>query len=229
MGPTGVRTKIVENQTVMIVTEGFGVAHIRAVGPALRAKGSRVLHVALYQRAQDVYLRDDLEAAADATLWITTEGEPIEPRRPQDRAATGDTVTIIRRYAAGEFGEPAIALKDVQRLLIQASSCVVRALKCARENDLAPFFTTRPETVASISTPIQCGLKGVCSQCLQWQIDPHTGSRTKAVFGCSWQDQPADIVDLDNLDGRLSQNRLQEHLTNLWLDHLLAQQPIPRA
>jgi hypothetical protein len=59
-------------------------------------------------------------------------------------------------------------------------------------------------------------------------VDPHTGSRTKAVFGCSWQDQPLDIVDLDNLDARLGQNRLQEHLTNLWLDHLLAQKPIER-
>jgi hypothetical protein len=31
---------------------------------------------------------------------------------------------------------------------------------------------------------------------------------------------PLDIVDLVNLDDRLAQNRLQEHLTNLWLDHL---------
>jgi NAD(P)H-flavin reductase len=226
MGPTGVRAKIVENETVMIVTEGWGVAHLRSVGPALRHKGSRVLHVALYARAQDVYLRDELEAGADATFWITAQGEPIKPSRPQDRAATGNTVDVIRRYAAGEWGEPAIALKDVRRLVIQASTCTIRELKHARENELAFFFATRPETVASISTPIQCGLKGVCAQCLQWQVDPHTGQRTKAVFGCSWQDQPLDIVDLDNLDDRLGQNRLQEHLTNLWLDHLLAQKPI---
>ncbi|HYM47675.1 MAG TPA: FAD-dependent oxidoreductase, partial [Burkholderiaceae bacterium] len=228
MGPTGVRARIVEDETVMMVTEGWGVAYLRAVGPALRHKGSRVLHVALYQRAEDVYLRDDLEAAADATLWITAEGEPIKPRRPQDLAATGEMVEVIRRYAAGELGAPAIPLQDVQRLMLQASSCVLRQMKHARENELAKFFTVRPETVASINTPIQCGLKGVCSQCLQWQVDPHTGVRTKAVFGCSWQDQPLDIVDLENLDDRLGQNRLQEHLTNLWFDHLLAQKSVPR-
>jgi hypothetical protein len=71
-------------------------------------------------------------------------------------------------------------------------------------------------------------LKGVCSQCLQWQIDPKTGQRTKAVFGCSWQDQPLDIVDLDNLDERLSQNRVQEHLANLWLDHLFESGKVTR-
>jgi NADPH-dependent glutamate synthase beta subunit-like oxidoreductase/NAD(P)H-flavin reductase len=229
MGPTGVRTRMDGDNTVMIVTEGFGAAHLRAVGPALRHKKCRVLHVALYDRAEDVYLQNELEAAADATLWITREGKPIAPRRQQDRAATGEATDIVRRYAAGELGAPAIPLQDIKRLILQASSCVVRAFRRARENELAPFFPTRPETSASINTPIQCGLKGVCSQCLQWQVDPVTGERTKAVFGCSWQDEPVDIVDIDNLEDRLGQNRLQEHLTNLWLDHLLADKKLPRA
>jgi len=57
-------------------------------------------------------------------------------------------------------------------------------------------------------------------ECLHWQIDPTTGERTKAVFGCSWQDQPLDIIDLDNVEARLGQNRVQEHLTNLWIEYL---------
>ena len=228
MGPTGVRMRLDENDTVMMVTEGFGAAYLRAVGPVMRQKKTRVLHVALYDRAEDMYLQDQLEAASDATLWITKQGTPIKPRRAQDRSATGEAVDIVRRYADGEFGAPAIPLKDVKRLLLQASTCTVREFRHARENELAVFFPTRPETMASISTPIQCGLKGVCSQCLQWQIDPITGRRTKAVFGCSWQDEPVDIVDIDNLEQRLAQNRLQEHLTNLWLDHLFAQKAVSR-
>jgi NADPH-dependent glutamate synthase beta subunit-like oxidoreductase/NAD(P)H-flavin reductase len=228
MGPTGVRARIVENQTVMIVTEGFGHAHIRATGAALRAKGSRVLHIALFETAQDIYLRDDLEAASDAAIWVTAQGQPIAPRRSQDRAATGDVVDVIRRYAEGEWGVPAIPVQAVQQLMIQASSCTLRALKHASTTTLQPFFPTPPAVMASISTPIQCGLKGVCSQCLQWQVDPQTGRRTKAVFGCSWQDQPLELVDLDNLDARLGQNRLQEHLTTLWLDHILLKQSTSR-
>ena len=53
---------------------------------------------------------------------------------------------------------------------------------------------------------MQCMLKGVCAQCLVWQHDPQTGKRTKAVFTCSWQEQPLEMSDLDNLDERLSQN-----------------------
>jgi hypothetical protein len=64
-------------------------------------------------------------------------------------------------------------------------------------------------------------LKGVCAQCLQWQIDPETGQRTKAVFSCAQQDQPLGWVDLDNLTARQSQNRLLERLSSQWLDHVV--------
>lgn len=68
-------------------------------------------------------------------------------------------------------------------------------------------------------------LKGVCAQCLQWQIDPETGQRTKAVFACSWQDQPLEIIDIQHIDERNRQNELHDQLSNLWVDHLLATYP----
>jgi NADPH-dependent glutamate synthase beta subunit-like oxidoreductase/NAD(P)H-flavin reductase len=220
MGPTGVRARIVADETVLIVTEGFGHAHVLATGPALRDMGSRVLHVALFDSAEDVYLRDEFEAASDVTLWVTARGSPVITGRPKDRAVTGAVVEVLRQYAAGALGLPALPLDDVQQVMIQASSCTVRAFKQAREHELAPFLRKKPPITASVNTPIQCGLKGVCAQCLHWQVDPNTGERTKAVFGCSWQDQPLDIIDLDNVDARLGQNRVQEHLTNLWIEHL---------
>ncbi len=69
--------------------------------------------------------------------------------------------------------------------------------------------------------PVQCMLKGVCSQCLQWQIDPETGEHTRAVFSCAMQDQPLMWIDLDNLAARQGQNRLQEHINELWANHVL--------
>lgn len=72
---------------------------------------------------------------------------------------------------------------------------------------------------------MQCMLKGVCAQCLQWQIDPETGQRTRAVFSCAEQDQPLVWVDLDNLIAHQSQNqnRLLEWLSGQWLDYVLAE------
>ena len=233
MGPTGVRTKIPEDhETILVVGGRLGVAHFMGVGPAMRAKGNRVLYVAGFPKASDVFCQQELEEAADVVLWSTTAGDPVEPHRPQDRAATGDIVDVIRKYADGKLespgGEPSIRLQDVDRLLVVGGHRLVRRVRDAQRDELRDYLAKNPKTLGSISTPMQCMLKGVCSQCLQWQIDPETGHRTKAVFSCSWQDQPLDIVDLDNLDERLLQNRVQERLTNLWLDHLLDKHPIDR-
>ncbi len=233
MGPTGVRTTIPDGkETIMVIGGVLGAAYLRSVGMALRSAGNRVLYVAIFPTADAVICRDELENAADCVLWITEQGNPPVPRRPQDRAASGDLVDVLVRYAAGALdptdAAPPVRLEDVDRLMIIGSSCLVRRLRDARRHELENFLVKRPQTIASIGTPMQCMLKGVCSQCLQWQIDPHTGRRTKAVFACSWQDQPVDIVDLDNLDERLSQNRVQEHLTGLWLEHLLTKHKLQR-
>jgi hypothetical protein len=69
-------------------------------------------------------------------------------------------------------------------------------------------------------------MKEVCAQCLQKHVDPATGHET-IVFSCFNQDQEMDRVDFGNLAARLKQNRVQEALSNLWLDHLLKGQPFP--
>jgi len=221
MGPAGTPTKIPSGETVMIVTRDVGVPHVLSVGAAMRAQGNRVLHVAMYENARDVYRRDVVEDAADVTIWCTAHGEPIKAGRRSDYAATGDIVDIVQRYARGEYhdGSPPIPLRDVDRLLLIGESGMVRRMRDARDCELREFFKRKPETIGSVGTPMHCMLKGVCAQCLQWQVDPTTGRRTKAVFACSWQDQPLDIVDLDNLDERQSQNAVLERLTALWYEY----------
>ncbi|MBI3776729.1 MAG: FAD-dependent oxidoreductase [Gammaproteobacteria bacterium] len=231
MGPGGVRTRIPDDipETVMVVGGPLSVPHIMGVGPALRAQGSRVLYFAVFDSAQAIFYQRELEHAADCIVWVTTTGAAPAPQRAQDRALNDSIVNAIQRYAQGALGETAIKIQDVDRLLVIGDPCLIRTLRDARKQELKSVFVKGPaEVIGSINTPMQCMLKGVCSQCLQWQIDPATGKRTKAVFGCSWQDQPLDIVDLDNLDERLAQNRLQERLTNLWLDHLFAYGEVPR-
>jgi NADPH-dependent glutamate synthase beta subunit-like oxidoreductase/NAD(P)H-flavin reductase len=219
MGPTGVSTKIDDgSKTVMVIGGRLGAADIRAVGPAMRSAGNRVLYIAGFQTADEVYCQDELEAAADVIVWITACGEPVRARRPQDCSASGDFLAAA----------PAIPLQDVDRVLIIGTHRLVRLINDARHGVLREYLSKSPNFTASIHGPMQCMLKGICAQCLQWQIDPATGQRTKAVFACSWQDQPLDIVDIDNLEARLSQNRLQEQLSNLWLDYLFAHYEVER-
>ncbi len=234
MGPTGVRTRIKAvgdtPETILFLGGRLGAADIHAVGPALRAAGNRVLYIAGFRNAAEVYFQDDLEAAADVIVWVTENGSPIQTRRAQDRAITGDYMNAILSYAKGELhnGEPPIALHQVDRVMVVGSSKLSRMVQAAQKGFLRDHLKPAAKITASVHSSMQCTLKGICAQCLQWQIDPQTGERTKAVFACSWHNQPIEIVDWDNLDERLAQNRLQEHLANKWLDYVFENCEIER-
>ncbi|HVV68266.1 MAG TPA: FAD-dependent oxidoreductase [Gammaproteobacteria bacterium] len=224
MGPTGVRTKIPQDQeTVLIVGGRLSAAQMLVLGPALRAAGNKVLYVAGFKTRDEIFCQEELERCADKIIWVTQYGEPVTVNRVEDRALTGDFMAALSRYAMGALdgGEPDIPLAKVNRVLVIGKHRLLRLMQTACHTVLKDYFTKDTKFQASVFGPMQCMLKGVCAQCLVWQIDPDTGKRTKAVFSCSWQDQPFELIDLENLEERLVQNRTQEILTNLWLDYLL--------
>ena len=230
MGPTGKATELPENQTILITAGRRGAAVMGMLGPALRARGNRVLYFAGFRTADEVYQQDRLEAAADMVVWCTASGHPIQARRPQDRSLTGEYMAMLRRYNNGEFEEsghaPLIPLSSVDRVLVIGSRHLLRMMQDAMQHDLRDQFRSDVIAICSIPSPMQCMLQGVCAQCLQWQIDPATGKRTRAVFSCAGQDQPLQWVDMDNLDARLAQNSMAERLSNIWLDYLLVRSEI---
>lgn len=198
MGPTGVRIKIPKDQeTVLILGDKNSIAHVRSIGKAMRDAGNRLIYLARFNTRDEIICPDELEEAADQIVWVTDADDFINSLLEIELAQQADRVFVI--------GEKPF-LDQVQK---------------ARANELKNFFVKQPLFIASVYGPMQCMLKGVCAQCLQWQIDPETGERTKAVYACSWQDQPMDIIDFDNINDRLAQNRCQQLLTNLWLDYLM--------
>ena len=177
----------------------------------------------VFKTRDEIFCQQELEQCADKIIWVTQYGEPVTVNRPQDHALTGDFMAALSRYAMGALDglQPDIPLSSVNRVLIIGKHRLLRLMQTARNTVLKGYFAKETKFQASVFGPMQCMLKGVCAQCLVWQVDPDTGKRTKAVFSCSWQDQPFELVDLENLEERLVQNRTQEILTNLWLDYLL--------
>lgn len=230
MGPTGKATEIPHNETILVAGGRRGAAVMASLGPALRRAGNRVLYFAGFRTADEVYLEDRLEQAADVVVWCAASGPPITPRRAQDRAASGDFIDIVARYGDGLLepagAQPVFALRNIDRILAIGSERLLRMVQKELHGRLSGYFRDGVQAIGSVGSPMQCMLQGVCAQCLQWQVDPATGKRVRAVFSCAGQDQPLDWVDLDNLDARLAQNRLPEHLTNLWLDYLFARSAI---
>ncbi len=222
MGPTGVKSKIYHEggETLLYLGDSLSVATLRALGPAQRAAGNRVLYIGVFAHAGEAICREALEQASDAIVWISEQGGTVSPGRPGDLALDGEFGEALQRLARGDPAPP-IPLEQVTRVQLVGAPRLVRRFNELRSGALKAAFSRTAGVTASIHGPMQCMLKGVCAQCLQWQIDPASGERTKAVFTCSWQDEPLDIVDLDNLDQRLGQNRMQEILGDAWLSACL--------
>ena len=217
MGPTGVRAKIpAEHETVLVIGNVSSFPFVRSYGTALRAAGNRVHYLALLANKDEMYCQPELEQATDAITWATTAGEHIEETRAQDHALTNNEL-IATLIAQAEQ----LALTDIDRIFIVGNTDMLRRFQSARKTALKNYLLKDPKVFGSVYGNMQCMLKGVCAQCLQWQIDPETGQRTKAVFACSWQDQPLELIDIDHIDARHMQNRLLEQVSKLWVDYIL--------
>ena len=64
------------------------------------------------------------------------------------------------------------------------------------------------QILASINSPMQCMMKGICAQCLQLNRDAR--GRETIVYSCVTYDQQLKEVDLDTLKNRLEQNCIME-------------------
>ena len=224
MGPTGSPTEIPHGETVLLAGGGLGNAVLFSIGRALKAQGNKVIYFAGYKHPSDVFKQSDIEAGTDQIVWSSDVGPPITPRRPQDHAFVGNIVQAMVSFAKGELGSRSVELGSVDRLIAIGSDRMMAAVAAARHGVLAPFLKPGHEAIGSINSPMQCMMKEVCAQCLQKHRDPVTG-KEEIIFSCFNQDQPLDKVDWKNLNDRLRQNTVQEKLTNMWLDRLLALKP----
>ncbi len=228
MGPTGVRAKIShEHETVLIIGNQLSIPLVKSYGTALRQAGNKVIYLGNFKTKEEVFCQDELEEAANVIIWSTLHGTPIVARRPGDYSAQGDALDVLLRYARHNQ-KVNIPLTDVDRIYLSANTSLLRRFQEARKTSLKEFLIKNPRMTGSVYSTMQCMLKGVCAQCLQWQVDPETGQRTKAVFACSWPEQPLELIDFNNLDERQAQNRLQEQLSQLWVDYLFEQNSVER-
>ena len=101
MGPTGAPTEIPEGENVLLAGGGLGNAVLFSIARALRERGNRVVYFAGYKKGEDLFKREEIEAATDQVIWSTDTGAPIEPGRPQDRHFRGNIVQAMVAYATG--------------------------------------------------------------------------------------------------------------------------------
>ena len=223
MGVTGAPTEIPTGKTVLLLGGGLGNAVLFSIGKAMRNAGNKVIYFAGYRNREDLFKVPDIEEASDLIVWAVDKrpgNDAIPVTRPQDKTFVGNIVEAMVSFASGEMGETALKLQDVDHLIVIGSDRMMAAVKAARFDALKPYLKPDHEAVASINSPMQCMMKGVCAQCLCKHVDPESGE-TSFTYSCYNQDQALDHVDFPNLQARLRQNTVQEKLSSLWLTYLL--------
>ena len=104
MGPTGAPTEIPEGRNVLLLGGGLGNAVLFSIAKAMRERGNKVIYFAGYKKGEDLFKREDIEAATDQVVWSTDMGAAIQPGRPQDAHVRGNIVQAVLAYQSGELG-----------------------------------------------------------------------------------------------------------------------------
>lgn len=218
VGPSGGVLALPENQTVVIMAYRWGVAMMLDVGQTLKARGNRVVFLGIYGDASQVDLPAALEASTDQIIWVTQGGDLIDINRDGDMSLSAqDPVEAILASAEQGFD-----WQNVDHVHVLGGARLLMQIQAARDQELATLLSAECHIEATVGTPMQCKLKGVCGQCVQWLRDPQTGERTKAIFSCAAPEHALETIDLDNMAARQRQNRVMDKINTQWISQLMS-------
>ena len=207
MGPTGTATIIPKNEKVLLIGGGLGNAVLFSIGKAMREYKCHVTYFAGYKKPEDRYRVSDIEQAADKVIWCC-DTDLLSKNRKDDLTVLGNVIDGLFSYAENDTDN---TLKQIDRIIIIGSHHMMNAFSKEFNHRLYKYFSKNILIVASINSPMQCMMKGICGQCIQKHIDPTSGE-IEFVYSCKNQDQLMKFVDFSHLDARLSQNSVHEKL-----------------
>ncbi|MBU6141259.1 MAG: FAD-dependent oxidoreductase [Proteobacteria bacterium] len=203
MGPSGKPTEIPKNETVVFVGGGRGNQPLTALAEAFSANGCRVLFFAGY-RKNSFLVREERMRKSCAELIISIEDEEVQNGRFQ-----GSVVDSVRNYFAK-------STTKIDRIFTIGSDSMMHEIaKLRHENST---LSQAPIAITSLNSPMQCMLKGVCSQCLQKRKSD--AGEWEYFYSCAQQDQNMDRLDFAHLHNRCEQNSLSEKVSKMWIRFL---------
>ena len=196
MGPAGVKATMPKDpKNIILLLDYSQIGPGAYLASAMKKSGHRVQVVVSLEHGQNLYATEELLAASDNVLIVTNGSISYGSCAGKIDIFEGDMAqALIKEHSFGT-----IKLQDIDMVVIKGIASFVTAIKNIRFGQLKSSFVRNPKTTALVLGPMNCMLKGICAQCLQWQIDPITGLRTKEVYACSWQDQPLEIIAVDHL------------------------------
>ncbi|MDZ5761037.1 FAD-dependent oxidoreductase [Lyticum sinuosum] len=225
MGPSGTPTQIVKNQTVMLVGGGVGNAVLLSIASSMKSNGCKIIYFSGYRKLYDKPKIYDIDA--DIVVWSCEEGI-IPINNKNDISFQGNIIQSIELYhkycqkldTKSRSIRLPIYLTDIDRIFVAGSASMMGAVAESRKNGyLSTVLKKNHEAYASVNSPMQCMMGGICGQCLQADYNPDS-NEVKYIFSCINQDQKLDRIDFKLLKNRLSQNSLIEKQNLIWINLL---------
>lgn len=199
LGPSGVRAKIFECGTHICVGGTNAAIYTLALAPYLKDKNAKII---FFHDGQNGYPEFLYKAQVDAGINVFKSSEEA----------------IFSSLQACFFEKKQLEGDQIKQVVLLSDCTLSHQIKQFLEAHVWPKLEEAVDLRAGVFGPMQCLLKGICAQCLQWQIDPYTQKKTKAVYACSWQIQPASVVDFQHLSHRQARSNLQKTLNAWWLE-----------
>ncbi len=205
MGPSGKPTEIPKNETVVLIGGGRGNQPLTALSKAFKDNGCRVLFFAGYKKNTFIVRKERMKNFCDELLIS------IEDEESECAYFKGSVIDSIKAYFATNP-------QKIDRIFAIGNDRMMHEVARLRHENIVPEFALAKVAITSLNAPMQCMLKGVCSQCLQKRQNEK--GEMEYFYSCADQDQNSDRIDFAHLHQRCEQNSLMEKVTKLWIAEL---------
>jgi NADPH-dependent glutamate synthase beta subunit-like oxidoreductase/NAD(P)H-flavin reductase len=200
MGPSGVPTHNFKDQNVVLIAGGRGIFPLASLGAEYKKQGCKVWLFCGFNKKEDLVRKEELENSCDELILDFS----------------GDVVAKVVDYFQDKKDKIA---KKIDAVLTMGNEEMMHKVAQIYHHNLKENLSESAVGITSLNNPMQCMLKGVCSQCLQKRTDKN--GNVKYFYACLGQDQKLSEIDFGFLKNRCRQNSLPEKLTRKWLGNLL--------
>jgi NADPH-dependent glutamate synthase beta subunit-like oxidoreductase/NAD(P)H-flavin reductase len=205
MGPSGQPTEIPKNETVVFVGGGRGNQPLTALAEAFKNNGCKVIFFAGYRKNSFVVRPEKMEKSC-AELIIS-----IDEEVPESGRFKGSVIDSLRNYFTKNP-------QKVDRIFAIGNDQMMHEIAKLRHENSVKSLSDAPIAITSLNAPMQCMMKGICSQCLQKRTNEK--GEVEYFYSCGQQDQDMDRLDFQHLHNRCEQNSLSEKISKMWISFL---------
>ncbi len=202
MGPSGKPTEIPKNEKVLLIGGGRGNQPLTALAEAFSANGCEVTFLAGYRKNEFIVRQERMENSCKKMIFAIEEKPNLELKNPLSLEIQGTVIDAIKKINWLNL--------SFDRIFTIGNDKMMHEIAKLRHENIVPALANARISITSLNAPMQCMLKGVCSQCLQKRKNEK--GEMEYFYSCAEQDQDSDKLDFTHLHARCEQNSTLEKL-----------------